>query len=204
MGLQRFLVCFGIILAFVIATRLQSEVYKVAPGPIQRPSQSSESMPKIPSSRNHILNNPLITPNTMTNLSKKPKSPKVPLWRGPPKCNPEDFNPPTLPVYATPKECKLAGGEWRDNWKKGKRHPRGKTHGWQALGRGNYRFRGCTGFPTVDGGKRCQYDQQCSSNCVKLQRSDEFGVCNKKVRLSYPAGRKYRCKNGILQTIMVD
>jgi hypothetical protein len=108
---------------------------------------------------------------------------------------------PAMPVVEDPQRCAELGGTWVDRWEPGvtkgllSRAPDGGTLkakvGWQVLGRGNRRFRGCTGLPAPDRGAACDFDFQCLGRCVS-------GACAAVVEPKSGLGCGPHCIDGVL------
>lgn len=117
----------------------------------------------------------------------------------------DDSKKPRAPHgdVGTPQLCSAANGTWVDHWQKvhgytvGTPLGVGGGTGWQVLGRGNQRYRGCTHLSTTDGDAGCRYDGDCQGRCLALR-------CSAFIEPDNGLGCRLRCQDGQLQSICAD
>ena len=110
---------------------------------------------------------------------------------------------PPMPHPETRADCEALGGTWEDHWTAkhqvpSKWAPDGgleelKT-GWQVLGRGNRRYRGCTNLPAPDVGRPCAFPFDCLGDCQE-------GACSARVAAHNGLGCGPWCTDGKLNTM---
>lgn len=106
---------------------------------------------------------------------------------------------PTLPSIPDPESreiCERIGGHWRDDWDPNARGT-ATGRGWQVLGRGNRRFRGCTGLRAPDEGRACTAPWECLGECVQ-------GRCSPTIERRAETGCGPRCEQGVVRRVCID